>query len=195
MAPPAGGGTESRNRGRRGERSDRAGVRGSGRNDSSRAERGSRRLRILRGSPGSVSRTPACCRAERWRISCESRTSSSPVAAICGATAGLARGGLLDDRRHTSNAREYLAATGYGGGPLYEDSPAVTDGELITAPAMAPLEFAYHIFRRLELFAPEVLEAWYGLFKTRRPDYFAALLQAVGESPPPDFPAARTAEP
>src|SRR5918999_5387041 len=37
-----------------------------------------------------------------------------PVAAICGATAGLARGGVLDDRRHTSNAREYLAATGYG---------------------------------------------------------------------------------
>ena len=32
-----------------------------------------------------------------------------PVAAICGATAGLARAGLLDDRRHTSAAAEYLA--------------------------------------------------------------------------------------
>jgi putative intracellular protease/amidase len=31
-----------------------------------------------------------------------------PVAAICGATSGLARGGLLDDRAHTSNAKEYL---------------------------------------------------------------------------------------
>src|SRR5262249_7923307 len=31
-----------------------------------------------------------------------------PVAAICGATAGLARGGLLDGRRHTSSSREYL---------------------------------------------------------------------------------------
>jgi putative intracellular protease/amidase len=31
-----------------------------------------------------------------------------PVAAICGATAGLARVGLLDDRRHTSAAAEYL---------------------------------------------------------------------------------------
>ena len=38
-----------------------------------------------------------------------------PVAAICGATAGLARAGLLDRRRHTSAAPEYLAATGYSG--------------------------------------------------------------------------------
>lgn len=38
-----------------------------------------------------------------------------PVAAICGTTAGLARGGLLDRCKHTSNAREYLAATQYGG--------------------------------------------------------------------------------
>jgi putative intracellular protease/amidase len=30
-----------------------------------------------------------------------------PVAAICGATAGLARAGILDTRRHTSNALEY----------------------------------------------------------------------------------------
>ena len=34
-----------------------------------------------------------------------------PVAAICGATAGLARAGLLDNRSHTSAAAEYLAAT------------------------------------------------------------------------------------
>ena len=38
-----------------------------------------------------------------------------PVAAICGATAGLARGGLLDGCRHTSNSKEYLAATQYRG--------------------------------------------------------------------------------
>jgi len=69
------------------------------------------------------------------------------VAAICGATAGLARGGLLDDKRHTSNAREYLAATRYRGGALYQDEPAVTDGRLITAAAMAPVDFAVHIFR------------------------------------------------
>ena len=32
-----------------------------------------------------------------------------PVAAICGATMGLAVEGLLDQRRHTSNAPEFLA--------------------------------------------------------------------------------------
>src|SRR3712207_4361625 len=32
-----------------------------------------------------------------------------PVAAICGATVAMARAGLLDDRRHTSNAVSYLS--------------------------------------------------------------------------------------
>lgn len=107
-----------------------------------------------------------------------------PVAAICGATAGLARGGLLDQRPHTSNAREYLAATGYAGGKHYRDEAAVTDGALITSPAMAPLEFARAIFERLELYAPEVLAAWYGLFSTRRPEYFAQLMAAAGAAQP-----------
>jgi putative intracellular protease/amidase len=105
--------------------------------------------------------------------------SDVPVAAICGATMALARAGLLDDRRHTSNAREYLAATQYDGAELYEDAFAVTDGNLITASGVAPLDFALHIFRRLDLYTPPVLDAWYGLFKTGRPEYFAALLEAT----------------
>ena len=36
-----------------------------------------------------------------------------PVAAICAATLGLARAGMLDDFHHTSNSRAYLAASGY----------------------------------------------------------------------------------
>lgn len=95
-----------------------------------------------------------------------------PVAAICAATAGLARIGLLDDTRHTSNAAEYLQATGYQGAALYQNEPAVTDGQLITAGGTAPLEFAYQIFNKLELYSPEMLEAWYGLFKTGDPSYF-----------------------
>jgi putative intracellular protease/amidase len=102
-----------------------------------------------------------------------------PVAAICGATAGLARGGLLDKRRHTSNAREYLAATQYAGAELYEDTSAVTDNNLITAPAMAPVDFAYHIFKCLDIYSPQVLEAWYGLFKTGRAEYFGELMKAM----------------
>lgn len=77
-----------------------------------------------------------------------------PVAAICGATAGLARGGLLDARRHTSNVREYLEATGYGGAAYYRDEAVVADRDVITASAMAPLDFARAIFR-----APRTLRA------------------------------------
>ncbi len=105
--------------------------------------------------------------------------SDVPVAAICGATMSLARAGLLDKRRHTSNARDCLAATEYRGAERYEDAFAVTDGNLITASGVAPLDFALHIFRRLDLYTPPVLEAWYGLFKTGRPKYFADLLQAT----------------
>ena len=46
-----------------------------------------------------------------------------PVAAICGATLLLARGGFLDERRHTSNAASYLEASGYRGGAHYEEAP------------------------------------------------------------------------
>ncbi|MEM9243526.1 MAG: DJ-1/PfpI family protein [Pseudomonadota bacterium] len=102
-----------------------------------------------------------------------------PVAAICGATAGLASGGLLDTRRHTSNSRDYLSATKYGGAELYEDTPAVTDGTLITASGVAPVDFAYHIFKKLGIYTDAVLDAWYGLFKTGRAEYFAALMNST----------------
>ena len=103
-----------------------------------------------------------------------------PVAGICAATLALARAGLLDQRRHTSNSADYLAASGYRGAALYEDAPAVTDGDLITAPGTAPIDFAYHIFQRLGLYPPAVLDAWYGLHKTGKPEYFAALMRAAG---------------
>ena len=56
-----------------------------------------------------------------------------PVAAICGATAGLARAGLLDQRNHTSDAAGYLAATGYAGGAHYVDRRASTAARWSTA--------------------------------------------------------------
>ena len=108
--------------------------------------------------------------------------SGVPVAAICGATAGLARGGLLDCRRHTSNSREYLAATHYRGAELYEDALAFTNDNLITAAGTAPVDFAYHIFRRLDIYASPLLEAWYGLFKTGNAEYFSAFMKAANES-------------
>jgi putative intracellular protease/amidase len=99
-----------------------------------------------------------------------------PVAAICGATSGLARGGILDTRSHTSNAPEYLAATGYRGGHLYRHEAAVTDQNVITASAMKSLDFAYHICKRLDLYEDRVLDAWYGLFKTGDAKYYAELV-------------------
>ena len=69
--------------------------------------------------------------------------------------------------------------TQYAGQALYVDEPAVTDGNLITASGMAPVDFAQHILRRLDLYQPAVLDAWTGLFKTGRSEYFYALFQAI----------------
>ena len=102
----------------------------------------------------------------------------TPVAAICGGTGGLARAGLLDDRPHTSNAAEYLAMTGYGGAGHYVDAPAVRDGDLITASGLHPVPFAHEIFAALDLYTPEVLEAWTGLYATGDPAYFGRLMAA-----------------
>ncbi|MFJ3702779.1 MULTISPECIES: DJ-1/PfpI family protein [Streptomyces] len=98
----------------------------------------------------------------------------TPVAAICGATAGLAREGLLDDRAHTSAVSFYLAATGYAGGARYVEADAVTDsgddaggasrGALVTAGPTEPVAFAREIFGLLGVFEAEKLDAWYRLF-------------------------------
>ena len=102
------------------------------------------------------------------------------VAAICGATYGLARAGLLDSRRHTSNASDFLAASGYAGAEHYLEERVVDDGGLITAPATAPVDFSAAIFRRLELFPPAVTDAWYGLYTTGERRYYDALVGSAG---------------
>lgn len=103
-----------------------------------------------------------------------------PVAAICGATVGLAVAGVLDDRAHTSNAAEILAATGYGGAHLYVDEPAVTDRGLVTASATAPVEFAREVLALLDLYEPPVLDAWYKLYGEQDPaGYFELVASAA----------------
>jgi putative intracellular protease/amidase len=102
-----------------------------------------------------------------------------PVAAICGATAGLARAGLLDERTHTSVAAEYLAATGYAGGDRYVDARAVVDGDLVTAGPQSPVQFARSTMDRLGLASPEILEAYEGVFHRADPAAFHVLMEGA----------------
>ena len=101
-----------------------------------------------------------------------------PVAAICGATFGLALEGLLDQRAHTSNAAEYLAYSGYAGGDRFVAEPAVADGNLITASGVASVHFAQAIFSRLGLYEPRVAASWFKLYGDRDPAGFFELTSA-----------------
>jgi len=105
-------------------------------------------------------------------------TAGVPVAAICGATFGLALEGLLDDRAHTSNAAEYLAYSGYAGGDRYVAEPVVVDGDLITASGVAPVHFAQAIFGRLGIYEPGVAASWFKLYGDRDPAGFFELMSA-----------------
>jgi putative intracellular protease/amidase len=100
-----------------------------------------------------------------------------PVAAICGATAGLARAGLLDGRNHTSSAREYLAATGYAGGGHYIEERVVVDGDLITAGPQSPVQFARATMERLGLASARRLEAYEALFDRGDQAAFPVLIE------------------
>jgi putative intracellular protease/amidase len=103
------------------------------------------------------------------------------VAAICGATMGLAQAGLLNSRWHTSNDLEYLKMTcpTYTGEKYYKMESAVTDGKLITASGTAPLEFSVHVLKALGVFSSKTLEAWYSLNKTRASKYYYELMNSI----------------
>ena len=102
-----------------------------------------------------------------------------PVAAICGATFGLARAGLLDERRHTSAVPEYLAASGYKGAEYYVDERAVVDGDLITAGPSSPLQFTTAVLRRLGLASDETLEAYEAVFHHEDVSAYPTLMQST----------------
>lgn len=108
-------------------------------------------------------------------------TTGTLVAAICGATEGLANTGHLDSHRHTSNDLSYLQSVSstYRGESLYQALPVVRDNNLITATGLAPLEFAKEVIEALDVFAPDTLSAWYGLNKTNDSTYFFQLIEAT----------------
>ncbi|WP_458464599.1 type 1 glutamine amidotransferase family protein, partial [Paenibacillus sp.] len=103
------------------------------------------------------------------------------IAAICGATVGLAKMGLLDSRHHTSNDLEYMKmiCPDYTGETYYHTEPAVTDGNVVTASGIAPLEFTMHVLKKLDVFAPETLQAWYNLYQTQESTYFYELMNSI----------------
>jgi len=102
----------------------------------------------------------------------------TPVAAICGATYALAAAGFLDDRPHTGPDRDFLASTGYAGTAHYVDDLVVTDGDLITASPVAPVEFAAAIFARLGMYEPGVLASWHKLYGDQDGQGFHELMAA-----------------
>lgn len=94
-------------------------------------------------------------------------TSRTPIAAICGATLALARLGLLQGRKHTSNGLAFLKAQvpGYDAEADYVDALAVRDRGLITASGLGALEFAREIFAELGVFSNEERATWFRVFK------------------------------
>ena len=90
-----------------------------------------------------------------------------PVAAICAATLVLGRAGVLNERRHTSNARDYLPAfaSEYAGASYYTDSAAARDQHVITASGLAPVDFAREVFAELQIFSAADEALWYAMFK------------------------------
>jgi len=78
-----------------------------------------------------------------------------PVAGICAGTTALARAGLFEGRKHTSNGKDWLEGVvpGYAGSEHYVDTPkAVSDGKVVSASGLAPVTFAAAVAR---LVAPE----------------------------------------
>lgn len=102
-----------------------------------------------------------------------------PVAAICGATLLLARGGFLDERHHTSNAASYLETSGYLGGANYEEAPVVTDRGVTTASGIHAVPFTAEVMRVTRLVPDAIVDSWEQLYLNGRERDYMALMEAT----------------
>lgn len=93
-----------------------------------------------------------------------------PIAAICGATVGISKMGLLRGRRHTSNGLHYLQqhVRNYTEAANYVDAPAVRDRGLITASGLADVEFAREIFEELGVLSEADRALWAQIFRSAK---------------------------
>lgn len=95
------------------------------------------------------------------------RKDGAVVAGICAATGYLAKIGLLDNIRHTSNSLEFLfeRAPAYKGGERYLKEMAVCDQDVITAGGLGAVDFTCEILKRFEVYSPDECKQWYRAFK------------------------------
>ncbi len=89
-----------------------------------------------------------------------------PIAAICGATTFLCKHGLLDNVKHTGDSLElFKQQKEYKGEAFYIHEQVAVDKQVITANETAAVQFAYEIFKVLEIDSNEEIEQWYDNFK------------------------------
>lgn len=110
--------------------------------------------------------------SERWRDEANPEiiallrrvgAAGKPIGAICAGTLAAARAGLLDDRAHTSNSRDFLTAHagGYAGAERYVETPrAVRDNGVVTAPGSAPGSFSIEVLRLVAPDQPEAIDGY-----------------------------------
>ena len=103
------------------------------------------------------------------------------IAAICGATIAMANYGLLNNIKHTSNDLGFLkmVCPNYKGEKHYCNQPVVSENNLITATGIAPLEFAYEVFKKTNFMEKDVIEAWYNLYKTKDGKFYLELMELL----------------
>jgi putative intracellular protease/amidase len=89
------------------------------------------------------------------------------VAGICGAVFGLARIGLLNTVKHTSNFLPLTQqlAPNYTGSKFHSERLAETDQSLITASAFGAMEFSCEILKVLKIYDEAQAEEWLKLYK------------------------------
>lgn len=88
------------------------------------------------------------------------------VAAVCGAAIFLGSHGILDQVKHTGDEFQlFKEQDGYHGEKFFLEAQVVRDNNIITANETAAVEFAYEIYKLLEIDEPKAIAEWYDVFK------------------------------